>query len=202
MPRSSPKRSDRRHLASPSISVVMSCRTCRHKRWMRWTYCSADELRWGQKRIQIAKPSKSDFERIHAEVASFQDSQWAGGTGIAPAPCGCGACCRSFKNVQGRTRRGWKWPILTVQSVRKFTNVHRRWGQHWGHVSVIDHSQGQRSMRPRRGLIAMTPKARQHVPYPRQCLHGVHVVSCHFAYDSSPFTQRLNQLTTRASRSR
>jgi len=48
MPRSSPKRSDTRQLASPSISVVMSCRTCRHKRWMRDMSCSADELRWGQ----------------------------------------------------------------------------------------------------------------------------------------------------------
>jgi len=55
----------------------------------------------------------------------------AGGTGIEPATCGFGACCRSFSNVQGSTRTGWKWPILTVQSTWTFTRVHRRWGQHW-----------------------------------------------------------------------
>ena len=33
--------------------------------------------------------------------------------------------------VQGRTRAPLKSPILAVQSVRKFTNVHRRWDQNW-----------------------------------------------------------------------
>jgi len=36
----------------------------------------------------------------------------AGRTGIEPAPCGCGACCRSFNYVQGRARGGSKSPIL------------------------------------------------------------------------------------------
>ena len=46
--------------------------------------------------------------------------------------CGFGACCPSFSYVQGRTRAPLKSPILKVQSVRKFTSVHRRWGQYWG----------------------------------------------------------------------
>jgi hypothetical protein len=49
--------------------------------------------------------------------------------------CGFGACCPSFSSVQGLTRTPLKSPILMVQSVRKFTRVHRRWGQHWGQSS-------------------------------------------------------------------
>src|SRR5690242_9751368 len=64
----------------------------------------------------------------------------AGGTGIAPAPCGCGACCPSFREVHGSTRAPVKWPVLAVQSVRKFTNVHRRWGQRWGQMATTQHA--------------------------------------------------------------
>jgi hypothetical protein len=51
--------------------------------------------------------------------------------------CGFGAYCRSFSTVQGRTRAGWKWPILMVQSSWTFTSVHRRWGQHWGQTTFV-----------------------------------------------------------------
>jgi hypothetical protein len=64
----------------------------------------------------------------------------AGRTGIAPAPCGCGACCRAFSDVQGRPRAGWKWPILTAQSIRKYHNVRGRWGQQWGQTSATQHA--------------------------------------------------------------
>jgi len=37
----------------------------------------------------------------------------------------------TFSNVQERTRAALKSPILMAQSIRKFTNVHRRWDQHW-----------------------------------------------------------------------
>jgi hypothetical protein len=82
-------------------------------------------VKWGQ-------GHKKQAARHVATAAMNSKFVRAGGTGIAPAPCGCGACCRSFSYVHGRTRAGLKWPILMAQSVRTFTRVPRRWGQQWG----------------------------------------------------------------------
>jgi hypothetical protein len=81
----------------------------------------------------------------------------AGGTGIAPATCGFGACCRSFRDVQGSTQRGWKWAILTVESAWKFTRVHRRWGQIWDQTSAIEHSSF--AWMPHNGAVQSQPLA-------------------------------------------
>ena len=97
---------------------------------------------WVVVRIVVIGPNtpKSHSSACSLEVASFQKFQGAGGTGIEPATCGFGACCRSFSYVQERTRRGWKSPILTAQSAWTFTRVHRRWGQNWGQVIATAHS--------------------------------------------------------------
>ena len=57
--------------------------------------------------------------------------QRAGGTGIEPATCGCGACCRTFGSVPERTRSGLKRPILTLESMWTFPRVHQRWRKIW-----------------------------------------------------------------------
>ena len=82
-------------------------------------------------------PCRHSDTKREAEVFTADEVavRRAGGTGIEPAICGCGACCRAFSSVQGRTRTPLKWVILTVQSTGRspaFTSVHRRWGQQWG----------------------------------------------------------------------
>ena len=84
--------------------------------------------------------SKGRLSTHPLETASFQAREGADGTGIEPAPCGFGACCRSFSTVQGRTRTRLKWPILTVESTWTFTSVHRRWGQQWGQPLETENS--------------------------------------------------------------
>jgi hypothetical protein len=83
---------------------------------------------WGQGDHLVLRPRARNLHKFTV--------LGAGGTGIAPALCGCGACCRSFSNVQGRTRAGWKSLILIVQSTWTFTRVHRRWGQNRGQSSL------------------------------------------------------------------
>ena len=80
----------------------------------------------------------------------------AGGTGIEPAPCGFGACCRSFSSVQGRTRAGLKWPVWMVQSIRTFTSVYRRWGQQCGQIII-----------PTLALVARIPWSRTVQSHPQ-----------------------------------
>jgi len=73
----------------------------------------------------------------HWATIPMDSAFWAaGGTGIAPAPCGCGACCPSFRDVRGHTWAGWKSPILIIQSTWTFTSVRRRWGQQWGQAAL------------------------------------------------------------------
>jgi hypothetical protein len=86
-------------------------------------------VKWGQ---EHAKQAAGHM----AAAQTDSDVVKAGGTGIEPATCGCGACCRSLREAQGRTRRSLTWPISRVHSVRMFTRVHRRWGQNWGQAGI------------------------------------------------------------------
>ena len=96
----------------------------------------------------------------------------AGVTGIEPATCGFGACCRSFSNVQGRTQRGLKWLILTVQSVWKFRSVHRRWGlKQLDTIISSEHPQGCRSAPLTYGLLLAGICAPNGEPSSRIILH-------------------------------
>jgi hypothetical protein len=100
--------------------------TSRYLRCCSWWYANGD---------QIEVTACISCWRYGPAIPMNSDSQ-AGGTANAPATCGVGACCRTFMSVQGRTRAPWKCTILAVQSVRKFHNVHRRWGQNWDQTSA------------------------------------------------------------------
>jgi hypothetical protein len=71
-------------------------------------------------------------QRTHSMLRSWRSNPHemgdlgAGGTRIAPAPCGCGACCRPFSYAQERTRAHLKSPILMAPSIKTFTSVHQR----------------------------------------------------------------------------